>query len=232
MRRSTSTISSSEVVHPHDTYGPLPRVHISRLPKGAGSPAPAEIRPRKTRASRTTATVRQPAPDAAHGRSRPPSDTRGRRAMQRDVVDRATVRAGGGPARSAQNTWCTAAGPTRPPLLQVVLRRRRRVHPHEAHRQWVQRRPVCKLLGGGSMPASMSALPPPRPCLWCRAVAGEGEARHECNGRVSAGARLEPRAESLRRGCSRTSGIGRQLKRRVSDAVGQTMGEQAREGRS
>ena len=73
----------------------------STLPKGAGSPAPAEIRPRKTRAPRTTATVRQPAPDAAHGRSRPPSDTRGRRAMQRDVVDRATVGAGAGPSRSA-----------------------------------------------------------------------------------------------------------------------------------
>ena len=106
-----------------------------------------------------------------------------------------------------QNVTCTAARPTRPPLLQMVLRRRRRVHPQWAHRQWVQRRPVCNVLSGGTMTASISALPSPRPCLWCRAVAGEGEARHERTGRASAGARLEPRAESLRRGCSRTSTV-------------------------
>ena len=71
---------------------------LLKLPKGADSPATQNIRPRT---SPPPATVRQPAPDAAHGRSRPPSDTRGRRAMQRDVVDRATVGAGAGPSRSA-----------------------------------------------------------------------------------------------------------------------------------
>ena len=45
-----------------------------------------------------------------------------------------------------QNVTCTAARPTRPPLLQMVLRRRRRVHPQWAHRQWVQRRPLCNVV--------------------------------------------------------------------------------------
>ena len=77
--------------------------------------------------------------------------------------------------------------------------------------------------------SSMSALPPSQPCLWYRAVAGLGRTR-QWSGVL--GARLKPRAESLRRGgahaspscptrqCGRSGPGAKLMKERVGDGIG------------